>query len=189
MTLVVVWRPRTCHSALFGRDPVRRTMRMRLELTRRTDYAIRASLVLARNPGVRMSAAHIARRTHTPPRFAGQVMLDLVRAGIVNAAVGRTGGYSLDASPDAISVLRIVEAVEGDQRRQHCSLRGGPCHAEQPCEVHHVFSGAQEAFLEQLAATSLAQLAGNPANVRGAATRTASGASRGKRPPARAAAG
>lgn len=164
---------------------------MRLELTRRTDYAIRASLVLARNRGKRISAAQISQRTHIPARFAGQVMSDLVRAGIVNAAVGRAGGYSLNASPRSISVLRIVEAVEGDPRRQHCSLRGGPCRREQPCEVHFVFSDAQEAFIEKLEDTSLADLATKePAtDDQSTAIPKGSGASPGKRRPERDAAG
>jgi len=159
---------------------------MRLELTRRTDYAIRASLVLARNPGARMSSSHISRTTHIPLRFTRQVMSDLVRAGLVSAAVGRTGGYTLKAQPDKVSVLEIVEAVEGDSRRQHCSLRGGPCRRYEPCEVHFVFAGAQEAFIAQLAASSLAQLAAKQVAV---ATPRTSGASPRTRRPERGAAG
>lgn len=161
---------------------------MRLELTRRTDYAIRAALILARNPGARLSTTEISRRTHTPARFAGQVMSDLVRAGIVTAVVGRAGGYTLNDAPESISVLRIVEAVEGDARRQHCSLRGGPCRGDQPCEVHFVFSGAQEAFIDKLAGTSLAELAvrqpERASSLREGVTRKASVASPGTPRPA-----
>jgi Rrf2 family protein len=159
---------------------------VRLELTRRSDYAIRAALVLARNPGARLSSTQISRGTHIPLRFTRQVMSDLVRAGLVSAAVGRTGGYTLKARPDRVSVLEIVEAVEGDPRRQHCSLRGGPCRRHEPCEVHFVFAGAQAAFIAQLAASSLAQLAARQAVE---ATPEASGASRRTRQPERGAAG
>jgi DNA-binding IscR family transcriptional regulator len=54
-------------------------------------------------------------------------MTDLLRADLVSAAVGRAGGYTLRAHPEGVSVLDIVKAVEGDPRRQRCSLRAGPC--------------------------------------------------------------
>src|SRR5450759_3495383 len=100
---------------------------MRLELTRRTDYAVRAMLALARRPGQTLSSADISEITNIPVRFVTQVMSHLVRAGLVQAVIGRSGGYRLNAEPDSVSVLSIVEAVEGDPRRQHCALRGGPC--------------------------------------------------------------
>jgi Rrf2 family protein len=159
---------------------------MRLELTRRTDYAIRAALVLARNPGERLSSTQISQATQIPLRFTRQVMSDLVRADLVSAAVGRVGGYTLTAQPARVSVLEIVEAVEGDPRRQHCSLRSGPCRRNEPCEIHFVFADAQEAFISQLAASSLAELAARQPSV---ATSAASGASRRKPQPGRGAAG
>ena len=159
---------------------------MRLELTRRTDYAIRAALALARNPGTRMSSALLSKTTHIPVRYSTQVMSDLVRAGLVNAYVGRAGGYTLSAPAETVSVLQIVEAVEGDPRRQHCSLRGGPCRRNEPCEVHFVFSEAQDAFIAQLAASSLADLAAKQPPL---ATPKGSGASPGRQRPARDAAG
>lgn len=159
---------------------------MRLELTRRTDYAIRAVLVLARNPGTRLSSTQISRATQIPLRFTRQVMSDLVRADLVSAAVGRAGGYNLTAQADRVSVLEIVEAVEGDPRRQRCSLRGGPCRRNEPCEVHFVFADAQEAFIAKLAESSLAELAARQPSV---ATPRACGASRRRRQPGRGAAG
>lgn len=136
---------------------------MRLELTRRTDYAVRAMLALARHPGQTLSSVDIAEITNIPVRFVTQVMSHLVRAGLVQAVIGRSGGYRLSSEPRSVSVLAMVEAVEGDTRRQHCALRGGPCQGTSPCEIHHVFAGAQEAFIAKLAATSLATIAAAPA--------------------------
>jgi len=135
---------------------------MRLELTRKTDYAVRAMLALARHPGETLSSADISELTNIPVRFVTQVMGNLVRAGLAHGVIGRSGGYRLSADPAAVSVLSIVEAVEGDTRRQHCVLRGGPCQYEQQCEIHYVFGGAQEAFINTLAASSLADIAEPP---------------------------
>ena len=69
---------------------------MRLELTKRADYAIRSVLALARSgEDARLSTREIAEAHGVPERFLGQVMRDLVAAGLVEGTVGRTGGYRL----------------------------------------------------------------------------------------------
>jgi Rrf2 family protein len=132
---------------------------MRLELTRRTDYAVRATLELTRSRGQIVSGTQLAQRTAIPVRFVTQVMAELVGVGMVGAVIGRSGGYRLDADPESVTVLAIIEAVEGDPRRVHCALRGGPCQRVTPCEIHHVFARAQEAFVAELASWSLAAVA------------------------------
>lgn len=132
---------------------------MRLELTRRADYGIRAMLALARSDAARLSASHIAAAMQIPVRFLPQVMADLVSAGFVTAQVGRTGGYVLTEAGRESSVLAVVEAVEGDSRRWVCVLRGGPCGGRAICEVHDLFAGAHEALRSQLAAAKIMDLA------------------------------
>jgi Rrf2 family transcriptional regulator, iron-sulfur cluster assembly transcription factor len=131
---------------------------MRLELTRRTDYAIRALLVLAREGG-RQSTPVIAAAMNIPIRFLPQVMGDLTRAGLVGSTAGREGGYELIRPAAAIDLLEIIEAVEGDTRRRTCILRGGPCRSDGICDAHEPFGAAQEAFRATLAGASLASLA------------------------------
>lgn len=137
---------------------------MRLELTRRTDYAIRALLVLAREGG-RQTTPVIAAAMHIPIRFLPQVMGDLTRAGLVRSTAGRQGGYELIPSAVDIDLLSIIEAVEGDTRRRTCILRGGPCKRDGVCDAHEPFGAAQEAFRATLAAASLASLMGAPPGI------------------------
>jgi Rrf2 family protein len=132
---------------------------MRLALTRRGDYAVRAMLALGRAGGARLSTPVMAASMNIPIRFLPQVMGDLARAGLVRSKAGRQGGYELARPPDEISLLTIIEAVEGDTRRRTCILRGGPCQRDGVCEVHRVFGSAQDALLGQLAAVSLGSLA------------------------------
>src|SRR5262245_59518077 len=133
---------------------------MRLEMTRRTDYAVRAMLVLARHPDETLSSTQISEHTQIPVRFVTQVMGHLVRAGLAQGVIGRTGGYRLVSEPESVSVLSIVQAVEGDGGRPQCVLRGGLCGGGSPCEIHFVFADARDAFTNRLAATSLAAVAG-----------------------------
>jgi Rrf2 family iron-sulfur cluster assembly transcriptional regulator len=132
---------------------------MRLELTKRGDYAVRAMLALARAPGEsRMSVRRIAEEMEIPVRFLPQVMGDLVAARLVEATTGRSGGYRLARPASAITLLDVVEAVEGDGRRRSCVLRSGPCGLDGHCDVHDVFFAAQDAMLATLAAARLADL-------------------------------
>jgi Rrf2 family protein len=131
---------------------------MRLALTRRADYAVRAMIDLAARPNDVQSGTQLAHATGIPIPFVGQVMGDLVHAGLVEPRVGRTGGYRLARPAHRISMLSIVEAVEGDTRRRKCVLRNVPCGEDHTCAVHGVFLGAQEALIERLAAASLADV-------------------------------
>ena len=133
---------------------------MRLELTHRADYAIRAMLALAA-PEVEglQSVRHIADRMAIPPRVPPQVMRDLAAAGLVEAQPGRRGRLSTPAAVGEVSLLDIIEASEGDTRRQTCVLRGGPCGRDGYCAVHPVFADAQDAVMGHLAGSSLADVA------------------------------
>lgn len=131
---------------------------MRIELTRRGDYAVRAMLVLARDADGFMSGPELVAATAIPEAFLPQVMGDLVRAGLIENRRGRRGGYRLARPASAISLLDVVEAVEGDGRRRTCVLRGGPCRRDGPCDVHDAFFRAQEAVFGTLASVSFADL-------------------------------
>jgi Rrf2 family transcriptional regulator, iron-sulfur cluster assembly transcription factor len=134
---------------------------VRLELTRRGDYAVRAMLALASAPRRGpQSVTQISSAMHIPVGFLPRVMGHLVRAGLVTSTTGRRGGYALARPATRIDLLHVIEAVEGDSRRQTCVLRGGPCQRDGRCQVHDAFFGAQAALLERLAAVSLADLVG-----------------------------
>ena len=132
---------------------------MRLELTKRADYAIRAVVALAAAaPDRRLSVRQMAADHAIPVRFLPQVMADLVGSGLVEGLTGRVGGYRLTRPPAAISVLEVIEAVEGDSRRRTCVLRGGACRVGGACDVHHVFAAAQDGLIRQLGGASIASL-------------------------------
>ena len=130
---------------------------MRLELTRRGDYGVRAMLELARRGGTVVSGTDLARSTQISTHFVTQVMGDLVRAGLVDARIGRAGGYSLKRPAGEITILSIVEAIEGDTRRKTCVLRAAPCSRDGACEVHSIFMAAQDALVSKLAGATLAE--------------------------------
>lgn len=132
---------------------------MRLQLTKRTDYAIRACLHLAVEDHCPISGRRIAEQMAIPDQFLPQVMADLGRAGIVAATSGKNGGYCLRRDPAALSLLDVVDAVEGTERRRagepwDVSHDGDPAGALYP-----VWSRAQAAFIDVLAGASIGELA------------------------------
>jgi Rrf2 family protein len=132
---------------------------MRLELTHRGSYAIRAVLTLARADADEVvPARRIAKEMDIPVRFLPQVLGDLSRVGIVEARLGRAGGYRLSKPAAEISLLDVIEASEGDARRQTCVLTGKPCDGVDPCDVHEMFYEAQEAILQRLDGVSVADV-------------------------------
>jgi Rrf2 family protein len=128
---------------------------VKLELTRRGDYAIRAGIALAEADGGRLNAQAISRRMRIPASFVPQVMADLSRAGVARATLGRGDGYRLARPPSMISLLEIMEAAEGPSGRRTCLVRGVPCGQAGRCQAHHVFASAQHALLDVLRTTTL----------------------------------
>jgi Rrf2 family protein len=128
---------------------------MRLDLTKRSDYAIRAMLALTMAPSGLLSSRKIAEEMNIPPRFLPQIMGDLTRAGLVEAYPGRAGGYRVAQDPATVTILTVIEAVEGDPHRQICVMRGTACGKDGECGVHDVFYAAESAILEKLGSATL----------------------------------
>jgi Rrf2 family protein len=144
---------------------------MRLALTRRGDYAVRAALALAEAGEDRLSAAAIADRMRIPTSFVSQVMADLSRAGVASAVKGRGGVYRLARPAADVTLLDAIQASEDDRRQRTCVLRGRPCGARGRCAVHDTFVKGEDAVLRVLRQTTLADIVdeshGDPVGERG----------------------
>ena len=90
-----------------------------MDISARTDYAIRALLMLAEQartapaPGVPVSADTLASRQTLPRKFLEAILGDLRRAGIVVSQRGPTGGYTLSRPATEISLGDVFRAVDG----------------------------------------------------------------------------
>jgi len=132
---------------------------MKLLPTRRTDYGIRALIFLANTESASAKASQIGAAMDIPTGFLHQVLQVLQRAGLVTSRPGPSGGYALARAPDEVTILEIVEGLEGPIRAKQCALRGGPCHWNDVCALHSVWSSATAALAEQLAASTLSEVA------------------------------
>lgn len=127
---------------------------MRLELFKRTDLSMQALERLAESDNG-MPGARLASAIETTTNYLPQVMKPLVAAGWVTATSGPRGGYVLAANLDQISVLDVVEAVEGPTETGQCVLKGAPCPTLEPCAFHSSWVRARDALVNELGATSL----------------------------------
>src|SRR5690606_29786685 len=130
---------------------------MRLEITRRADLATRALLELA-ELGRRTKSSELAARVGTTAGFLSQAMNPLVARGWVRSEPGPTGGYTAVADLDAVSVLDVIEAVDGPTDTVKCVLEDRPCTGGTPCALHIPWTRARSQMLGELGGTPLSSL-------------------------------
>jgi len=93
------------------------------------------------------------------PGYISKIFQDLSRAGIVQASVGRKGGYSLARDSHTVRAVDIVGAVDGLPVEQCCLLSVGGCDRQETCGVNSLIRRAQETFYDFLAGETAASLA------------------------------
>ncbi|GAB4273573.1 MAG: cysteine metabolism transcriptional regulator CymR [Coriobacteriia bacterium] len=131
-------------------------------VSRRTDYATRAVLVLAlaKDEGP-MKLEELSRRTQVPQSVLEQIMPIMRNGGIVRSERGRYGGYLLNHDPADITLERVVRLFEGQLAPIKCATRREPesCPMEVECSLRMVWEDVRDAVLDQLSSTDFAQLA------------------------------
>jgi Rrf2 family protein len=131
-----------------------------MELSRRGDYAVRAMLDVATRPVDRMTVTkEIALRQDIPPVFLTKIVSSLSQAGLLRTYRGVAGGVALGKPADQISLLQIIEAVDGPIYINRCLIRPGECDRDRTCPAHELWVQAQGELLGLLANKSLADLA------------------------------
>ena len=132
------------------------------KLNRRTDYAIRILIQLARGPE-RIKASELSAMTRVPAPYAHKIIRDLVRGGLLWTTSGPEGGAGLARPAAEISLLDITEAMEGPIQLNFCRMGPTPC--EYPdsdsCSVHPVFEKLNLNIQAELRQTNLVQLLAN----------------------------
>ena len=129
---------------------------MRLEVTRRSDLAVRILKALGERSG-RVKGTELAEIVGTTTAFVPQVLSPLVRAGWVRSDPGPTGGYVLAVDVSALSILDVIEAVEGPTESGRCVLADRPCDEAGRCALHEPWVRARALLLGELARTSIDQ--------------------------------
>lgn len=131
---------------------------MRLEVTRRSDLAICALGLLGSTAG-RLKTAELASRLGAAPSFMAQVLTDLGRTGWVESSPGPNGGHDLLVDLAEISVIDVIEAMEGPTDTERCVVATSPCGTDGHCALHQAWTEARSVLLSHLSATTIDRLA------------------------------
>lgn len=98
-----------------------------------------------------------------PANYLSKILLDLGRAGLVDATRGSGGGYRLAVRPSEITLIDIVEVFEGVRSRPDCLLGcDHPCSDDNPCSAHAAWRAVKKAHMDFLETTTLADIAEHP---------------------------
>jgi len=131
-----------------------------LTISRETDYAARVLLHLARQPAEqRTTAQQIAGQCLIPRGMVRRVVTRLGAAGLAATARGSDGGITLARPASQISLLDVVEAMEGPLALNACTVNPGICPLTPTCPVHEVWGVARQELRAILARTTFDRLA------------------------------
>ena len=128
-------------------------------VTRQADYAVRCVLHLARDPKRVVPRREIARAVRAPAPFLAKILHRLLRARLVESVRGVLGGFRLARPASRISLLAVLEAIQGPQAANLCALRPVACPLSRTCIIHPVWVELQAHTLSFLRGVSLVELA------------------------------
>ena len=130
-----------------------------MEISRRTDYGVRVIVDLASLPkDTRASTSEIADRQNIPAPFLAKIISQLSLSGLVSTYRGSGGGVSLARPAAEISLLQVIEALDGPLRLNRCAIEPDACPRNGRCPVHHVWAQAQTDLTNLLNGTTFDDL-------------------------------
>ena len=136
-------------------------------LSQKSKYALRALLLLARQPpGEMVLVGEIAEQQNVPHKFLELILLELRKQGILFSQRGRNGGYTLARPKEAITFGEVIRIMDGPLAPLPCASVAGyrrcvDCQDERTCEIHQVMCSVRNAVADVLDNTSLADAIAN----------------------------
>ncbi len=129
-----------------------------MQITRQADYAVRAVLHLARNGDQRIATNMIADEQHIPPSFLAKIVSQLSIAGLLHTSRGARGGVTLARDPKEISLLEVIEAIDGPIQLNECVGENSTCSFDDNCPLRPVWCEVHEQLVNRLKATNFLDL-------------------------------
>ena len=124
-----------------------------------TEYALRGLAELAgRSNGETILLDQLVAGTNLPRDFLAKIFQKLVRARLLTSAKGRGGGFALARPAHQITLLNIVEAIEGPQPLDGCVVGLERCNDHMPCAQHDLYKPIRQRLKDYLNTTTLADL-------------------------------
>jgi Rrf2 family protein len=129
-----------------------------MEISRRTDYAIRLIAALLQNDGKPLSVREAANEQEVPYAFARSIQHDLVTSGILASIRGAQGGMLLAIDPKDLTLFRLIEVVQGPVSVAICVTDKEWCARHKGCQFHKVWEGMNDIMEDYLSSVSIKEL-------------------------------
>ena len=130
-----------------------------MQITRQADYAVRAVLHLSRMGGnQRAATSAVAQEQKIPPSFLAKIISQLSIAGLLHTSRGARGGVTLAREPKEITLLEVVEAIDGPIQLNECVGENSSCAFDHDCPLRPVWCDAQDDLVKRLRNTNFEQL-------------------------------
>src|SRR6187455_2073225 len=156
-------------SALAARAPFAATMDCSMKLSRTVAYAVKATLQLAQlSADGPVPCSKLAAAGQMPERFLLQILRNLVTHGILRSTRGVDGGYSLVRPAEQISLLEVIEAIEGPYDSESSLGEGEGITPEGQLKLKDALTQVTDTTRKQLEAIKLSQLLPPPPEEPGA---------------------
>jgi Rrf2 family nitric oxide-sensitive transcriptional repressor len=130
-------------------------------LSQTVEYALRAVVHLASEAPAGRTTDQIAAATRVPRAYLSKVLQSLAHAGIVRSQRGLGGGMTLAKTPENLTILEVVNAVEPIQRIRTCPL-GLAAHGVRLCPLHKRVDNALAMVEEAFGSSTLAEILAEP---------------------------
>ncbi len=127
-------------------------------LTKNTDYAIRALLVLGMHEGEYVSARQISQEQDIPYQFLRRILQDLNKQGLTSSREGAQGGVRLEKNPDAIGVRDVIEIFQGKVELSECMFRKQICANRASCVLRHEIMRIEQLVSREFGQITLGKL-------------------------------
>jgi len=136
-----------------------------MQITRQADYAVRAILYLAQlGPNKKASTSQIAEEQEIPLSFLAKIIAQLSIAGLLQTMRGARGGVTLARPAEEITLLEVVEAIDGPIILNECVNGSYPCPLDN-CTMRDVWVSAQSDLVNRLQSTHFGQFITAPINI------------------------
>jgi Rrf2 family protein len=133
-----------------------------MQITRQADYALRAMVYLSKlEPTQRAATSQIAETKNIPPSFLAKIISQLSIAGLIHTSRGARGGVTLSRPAKEISILEVVEAIDGPISLNECTISPDGCPFSGDCPLHDIWCETQAQLVEKLRKTTFETLANN----------------------------
>ena len=124
-----------------------------MRITQEADYALRIVYLLAKNGGI-LDSATISSGSGVTERFTVKILRKLMGDGIVASKMGARGGYSLAARPEAVSMQRVIEAIDGPVEISRCLDSDYECtrmgDKKFECTFHLIFAKINKSIADRM---------------------------------------